>query len=139
MQNSVIKPQKSFLLGKGVDRCGGGIIGKHLASRPASAAAGFFDFSPSSLVNRIIAVICSGLIAVFCIGIFAQDIRIPDVRLNSVIAQPAVGQIVFAVLVSFGIAAFLVKKFLDASYIWPITASALTTGFALITSLREDP
>ena len=53
-------------------------------------------------------------------------------------AQPAVGQIVFAVLVSFGIAAFLVKKFLDASYIWPTVASALLTGFAVITCIRQD-
>ncbi|MDD5063758.1 MAG: hypothetical protein PHQ35_03225 [Phycisphaerae bacterium] len=117
---------------------GGVLLGQYLVSRKSSVAPGSFDFSPSSLVNRIIAVICSCLIAVFCIGIFAQDIRIPDLRLSSVIAQPAVGQIVFAVLVSFGIAAFLVKKFLDASYIWPIVASALVTGFAVITYTRES-
>jgi hypothetical protein len=86
--------------------------------------------------NALIAVVGSGLIAQFCIGIFAQDVRIPDYRLGPVIAQPAVGQIVFAVLVSFGIAAFLVKKFLNAGYIWPIVASALVTGFAVITYIR---
>ncbi len=88
--------------------------------------------------NMIIAVVASVLIAQFCIGIFARDVRIPDPRLGSVVAQPATGQIVFAVLVSFGIAAFLVKKLLNASYIWPIAASALVTGFAVIIHVKQD-
>ena len=89
-------------------------------------------------LNAIIALVGSVFIAQFCIGIFAQDVRIPDHRLGSVVAQPAIGQIVFAVLVSFGIAAFLVKKFLNASYIWPTVASALVTGFAVITYVKQD-
>ncbi len=117
---------------------GGVLIGQYLVSRASSTAHRSFDFSPPSLINRILAVACSGLIAQFCIGIFAQDIRIPDLKLSSVVAQPAVGQIAFAVLVSFGIAAFLVKNFLDAGYIWPIAASALVTGFAVITCTRES-
>jgi hypothetical protein len=76
-------------------------------------------------LNTVIALICSGFIAQFCIRILAQDIR-----LGSVISQPAVGQIVFAVLVSFGLAGFLAKKFLDASYIWPTIAAAFVTAFA---------
>jgi hypothetical protein len=117
---------------------GGVLIGQYLVSRLSSLVPRSFVLRPSSLVPRILAVVGSGLIAQFCIGIFAQDVRIPDHRLGSVMAQPSVGQIVFAVLVSFGIAAFLVKKFLDASYIWPIVASALVTGFAVITYIRED-
>ncbi len=88
--------------------------------------------------NAIIAVVGSVFIAQFCIGIFARDVRIPDPMLGSVMAQPAIGQIVFAVLVSFGIAAFLVKKFLNVSYIWPMAASALVTGFAVITYVKQD-
>jgi hypothetical protein len=112
---------------------GGVLIGEYLTSRRSS-----FVPRPSILVSRLFAVVASVVIAQFCIGIFAQGVRIPDHRLGSVVSQPAVGQIVFAVLVSFGIAAFLVKTFLDASYIWPVAASALTTGFAVITSLRQD-
>jgi hypothetical protein len=107
---------------------GGVLIGRHLVSRSSS-----FVPRPSFLVPRIFAVVISVFIAQFCIGIFAQDVRI-----GPVVAQPSVGQIVFAVLVSFGIAAFLVKKFLDASYVWPIAASALVTGFAVITRIRQD-
>jgi len=53
-------------------------------------------------------------------------------------AQPVISQIVFAVLVSFGIAAFIFKKFLDISYIWPTVASALVTGFVITTYIKQD-
>jgi hypothetical protein len=112
---------------------GGVLIGQYLVSRPSSPVS-----RPSSIVHHILAVVGSVLIAQFCIGIFAQDVRIADPKLGSVVAQPATGQIVFAVLVSFGIAAFLVKKFLNASYIWPIVASALVTGFAVVTHAKQD-
>jgi len=112
---------------------GGVLIGEHIVARPSSIVPRY-----SLLASRIFAVVASVVIAQFCIGIFAQGIRIPDHRLGSAMSQPAVGQIVFAVLVSFGITAFLVKKFLNAGYIWPASASALTTGFTIITSLRQD-
>ena len=118
---------------------GGVLIGqKIIAKHEPNESQEKPDSKANTYLNVLIAVVGSVLIAQFCIGIFAQDVRIPDHRLGSVMAQPAVGQIVFAVLVSFGIAAFLVKKFLDASYIWPIVASALVTGFAVITYIKED-
>lgn len=89
-------------------------------------------------LNAAVALVGSGLIAQLCIGILAQDVRMFDSRLGSVMAQPAVGQIVFAVLVSFGIAAFVVKKFLDASYIWPTIAGALVTAFASTVYAKQD-
>lgn len=116
---------------------GGVLIGQRIVTRRLALVTRATS-DERRATNAILAVVGSVLIAQFCIGIFAQDVRIPDHRLGSVTAQPAVGQIVFAVLVSFGIAAFLVKKFLDASYIWPIAASALVTGFAVIAYIRED-
>jgi len=92
----------------------------------------------NTYLNAVIALVGSVLIAQFCIRIFAQDVRIPDRTLGSVLAQPAVGQIVFAVLGSFGLAAFVVKKFLNVSYIWPAVASAFVTGFAITTYLKQD-
>lgn len=89
-------------------------------------------------LNAAIALVGSGLIAQFCIRIFAQDVSIFDNKLGSVIAQPAVGQIVFAVLASFGIAAFVVKKLLNASYIWPIITSAFVTAFAISIYIKQD-
>jgi len=93
---------------------------------------------PGKYLNAIIALVGSGLIAQFCLKIFAQDVRIFDNRLVSVMAQPTVGQIVFAVLVSFGLAAFVVKRFLHASYIWPTIASALVTAFAISIYVKQD-
>lgn len=90
-------------------------------------------------LNAIITILLSIFLVQLCIGIFAQDIRIPDATLGLVVVgQPAVGQIVFAVLVSFGIVAFVFKKFLDASYIWPIIASALVTLFIIIFKIEQD-
>ncbi len=89
-------------------------------------------------LNTAIALVGSVLIAQFCIAVFAKDVQIFDNRLGSVLAQPAVAQIVFAVLVSFGVAAFIVKKFLNVSYICPIVASALVTAFAISIYVKQD-
>ena len=80
----------------------------------------------------ILALVVSVLIAQFCINLLAQDVILPDSRLNSVVAQPAIGQIIFAVFVSFGVAAFAVKKYLDVNYIWPIIGSCLITAFSIM-------
>jgi hypothetical protein len=53
-------------------------------------------------------------------------------------AQPSVGQILFAVLISFKIAAFVVKKFLDVGYIWPIMATALVTAFITSVHAKQE-
>lgn len=89
-------------------------------------------------LNAIIALVASVLIAQFCITVFARDVRLFDEQIGSVMAQPATGQIVFAVLVSFGIAALVVKTFLNAGYIWPIIASGLVTGFVIIANVKQD-
>lgn len=82
-------------------------------------------------LNSVLALVGSALIAQVCMIIFAQNIKIFDSKLGAVVAQPAVGQIVFAVLLAFGIAAFVVKKFLDAAYIWPIVASVFINPFTV--------
>ncbi len=97
------------------------------------------DPKANTYVNAAIALVGSVLIALVCIRLFAQDFSTFDRRLgSSVVAQPAAGQIAFAVCVSFGIAAFVVKKFLDASYIWPVIAGAVLTGVAGAVYLRQD-
>jgi len=92
---------------------------------------------PGLYLNAIIALACSTLLAQIFIRIFAQDVRVFDKNLGSVVTQPAVGQIVFAVLLSFGLAAFIVQKFLNASYIWPSIASVFVTAFALGVYARQ--
>jgi hypothetical protein len=91
--------------------------------------------SPASrlnfLINPAIGIIGSLLLVQFCIMLLAQDVRFSDSNLGSVVGQPAVGQIVFAVIASFGIAAFVIKVFLNVSYIWPIIASAFVNAYAI--------
>jgi len=109
----------------------GVLLGRKILSSPRPAETQKkSNPKTAQYLNAIIALVGSSLIAHFCIRIFAQDVKISDNRLGSIIAQPSVGQIFFAVFVSFGLAAFVVKKFLDASYIWPAMACALVTAFA---------
>jgi len=86
-------------------------------------------------LNAVIALVISVIIIQLCIKIFARDTMMSD---NKLVVQPAVGQIVFALLVSFGLTAFIVKKFLSISYIWPILAGAFVTTFNIITYAKQD-
>lgn len=89
-------------------------------------------------INEIIALVASVVIAQLCINAFVQGIRLTDSKIGSVVAQPCVEQIVYGVFISFGLAAFAVKKFLNVSYIWPTIASAFVTAFAIISYGRQD-
>lgn len=93
---------------------------------------------PNRYLHIAIGLVGSVLIAHFFIGIFARDVRVFDSKLGSVVAQPAVGQIVFAVLVSFGLVAFIVKSYLKVDYIWPTIATSLVTAYAISTYARPS-
>ena len=82
-------------------------------------------------LNVAVALIASVLIAVLALGRLAQDITMTNGSLGSVMGQPATGQIVFGTIVAFGLAAFIVKHFLNAGYIWPIISAGLVTPFAI--------
>jgi len=133
-----LKWEPLFWLGIVAAGFGGVLIGQQLREKP-ELYKNQQESNPKSnkYLSIIFALVGSVLIAQFCIRVFAQDVKMFDPRLGSIVAQLAVGQIVFAVLVSFGIAAFVVKKFLNAGYIWPITASALVTAFIIITYIHE--
>jgi hypothetical protein len=96
------------------------------------------DSKPIEYLSAIIAMAGTVFITQFCIKMFAQDISFADEKLGSVVSQPSIGQIVFAVFVSFGIAAFIVKKFLDVGYIWPAVATVFLTVFAVNSYAREE-
>ena len=96
------------------------------------------DSKSVQYLSAIIAIAGTVFITQFCIKMFAQDILFADDKLGAVISQPSIGQIVFAVFVSFGIAAFIVKKFLDASYIWPAVATVFLTLFIVNSYAREE-
>jgi hypothetical protein len=77
------------------------------------------------LFNIIVAVIGSAIVGQFFIGMLARDFTIWDSTNGAAVAQPAIGQIVFAVLVSFGIIGFLVQRVLGVDYIWPIIGTSM--------------
>ena len=106
----------------------------------SSVAPSLRSTSPKSktYLNAIIGLAASVLIAHLLIGLLAQDVKIFDPKLGTVVGQPEVGQITFAVIVSFGFAAFVVKTFLNISYIWPIIASACVTAFVIIAYIKQD-
>ena len=89
-------------------------------------------------LNAAVALVGSTLIAHILIRFFAQDVKVFDSKFGSVVAQPAVGQIAFAVLVSFGAAAFLFKKILNVGYIWSILATAIVTFYAFISYANQN-
>jgi len=134
-----LKWEPLFWLGIIAAGFAGVLIAQKLRSKPGLYKNQQKSNSKSNkYLSIVIALVGSILIAQFCIRVFAQDVKMSDPRLGSVVAQPAIGQIVFAVLVSFGIAAFVVKKFLDIGYIWPIFASALVTAFVISIYISQD-
>jgi len=117
---------------------GGVMLGRQIYSKTEPTETQKNPNSGANIyVNAAIALIGVVLISQFLIGLLAQDVRIFDNKLGSVFAGPAVLQIAFAVAVSFGLAAFIFKKFLNVSYIWPTIASALITAFGVATYLRQ--
>ena len=86
----------------------------------------------------VVSIVASALIAWFCIGILAQDVSYFDVKFGQVIGQPAVGQIAFAVAVSFAVSAFLLKFFLNSSYIWTAISTVLLSSYIMITSGKTE-
>lgn len=86
-------------------------------------------FHKNQAVNIAIAVVISVIITHFMIAILAQNVKMFDSAKNieQVIGQPSAGQIAFAVLVSFGLAAFVAKYYFSVSYFYVIAASVLLT------------
>ncbi|UCC97637.1 MAG: hypothetical protein JSW66_17555 [Phycisphaerales bacterium] len=118
----------------------GPLLCRKIVSKPRPAERGQGSKpNPGTYLSPIIAIAAAAVIAHLGIGILAQDVRLPDERLGFVSAQPALGQLAFGVLVSFGLAAFAVRKLLGVGYIWPIMASAFVTAFAMSTYAKNVP
>lgn len=86
----------------------------------------------------ILAFAAAALIAAFGISMLAKGVVFVDKNLGSVLGQPANGQLAFAALVSFGLAAFIVKRFWDADYIWPALATMVVSLGAMHFAGRND-
>ncbi len=115
---------------------GGVLLAQRLlpASKPLSDDDSSKGRRPDAYVNVLIALAVSVLISLFFVGILGQNLVMP----RDMAAQPVVGQILFAVLGAFAVAAFVVKKFLDLSYVWPAMASLLVIALAQLVYYRTE-
>ncbi len=120
---------------------GAGFVGVLLAQRlrptpktPAHDGSAANRPGANAYLNGSIALVVAVLVAQFFVGVFAQNLSLPD----HVAAQPAVGQIVFAVTAAFAVAAFVVKKFLDLSYLLPAAASLFVVAFVQVVYYRAE-
>jgi hypothetical protein len=91
-----------------------------------------------SYLPPLVAVIGSTVVSLFLIGMLARDSIIPDQKVGFAISQPSTAQIIFALLVTFGVSGYLVKKLLDLNYYWPIIATCLVVPFGIIIYGRYD-
>jgi hypothetical protein len=91
-----------------------------------------------SYLTPPIAVIGSTFVSLFLIGMLARDSIIPDQKVGFVIGQPCTAQIIFALLVTFGVSGYLVKKLLDLNYYWSIIATCLVVPFGIIIYGRNN-
>ena len=97
-------------------------------SRPAPSLAQVRSrFNPGVYLNGAISLLVSTILIAFLTGVFAQDLC---TSYELAAAQPATGQIIFALLAAFAGAAFVAKKFLGMSYLWPALAALLVWPFA---------
>lgn len=77
-------------------------------------------------LNGLLALVVAVVISQFFVGVFVQNLETS----RHVAAQPAVGQIIFGVAAAFAVAAFVVKRFFDLSYLLPAAASVFVVVFA---------
>lgn len=89
-------------------------------------------------LNVGLGVLVCILISAILIAILALDIKEYDAQLGSVTAQPAKGQIVFALIVAFLAAGFAAKKIFDLHYTYPICGAALLTFFSFILYAKQS-
>ncbi len=121
--------------------CGiaGVLLGQRIVSRlKKQKNTDKIDYTPAKFVYVITSLLLSVLIVIFCIRLFARDVGILDGRLDKVSAQPALGQIIFAVLLSFGIASFVVKLFFNVGYFWPAISCAFVSFYAISSYMNPD-
>jgi uncharacterized membrane protein YeaQ/YmgE (transglycosylase-associated protein family) len=90
------------------------------------------------IINIIVAIIGSAIVAQLFIGAFARDYTFLDAATGAIVGQPATSQIIFAVLVAFAISSFIVQNVLKLDYLWPIISSCLVTPFAISTYGKHE-
>jgi hypothetical protein len=88
---------------------------------------------------KLVAVFALSVVAgALVISVLAQNVGFKDKSIGTVLGQPANGQVAFASMVAFGLAAFFAKRFWDASYIWPAIATAIVSLGSMNFASKKD-
>ena len=89
-------------------------------------------------VNLLVVIIGSVVITQFFIGILARDYTAINPQGGSAVGQSALGQIIFAVFVSFGLAGFLAKNVLNLDYTGVIISSFMVNPVSIMIYARHN-
>jgi len=142
---SIIRWEVFFWLGVVSVGYLGVLAAKRLTNFPESPEEPAETKEPKNKLGRggkalsiLTAVVATIVIGQFGMELFARDVKMFDRELGSVVGQPGAGQIGFAVLVSFGVAAFVVKRFLGVSYIIVALSSGILFFYAIGISANEN-
>ncbi len=122
---------------------GAGFAGVKAAQKLAKAKKPVSDeeignVNTRNVLNVVTALLVTVVVALFALGVFAQDVRMFDSKLGSVTGQPGRGQTAFAVIVSFAIAAYIAKWVLNVSYVWPALAACGIGYYSMWLSAKGD-
>ncbi len=122
---------------------GAGYAGVKVAERLVKAKKPVDDekignVNSRNVLNVVTALIATFVIAQFALAVLAQDVRMFDSELGTVVGQPGRGQVAFAVVVSFAIAAFVVKWVVNVSYVWPGLAACGVGFYSMWLSGKGD-
>lgn len=96
------------------------------------------SFKATDLLSIFVVIVGSAVVGQFFIGMIARDFTLLEPTYGVAVGQPATAQIVFAVLGSFGIVGFLVKKVLKLDYIWVIIGTCLISAITISVYGKED-
>ena len=90
------------------------------------------------ILNVIIAVAFATAAAKLLVSVLVTDVRVFLYKSPDVISQPEIGQIVFGVVVTFGLVSYGVKRFLGMGWFWTALCSSLLIAYAAVFSLSPD-
>lgn len=103
------------------------------ATKPAKPSPTRNLRDPNTYLHGLAALAAALVVSYFFIGVFVQNLGVPGI-----VAQPEIGQVVFGVIAAFALGAFVVKKFLHLTYLWPAVASLFLTAVAQAILYRGD-
>jgi len=106
-----------------------GEVAENAEKKTDSNADGKANSKANLYLSGLVALLGSVLMGHFFLIVFAQDVSLGDPAGGSVVGQPETGQLIFAIPAAFALAAFILKKFLDAGYLWTVVACGFVTAF----------